>query len=98
MEHRQGVCFAREDPSEPIPHFESLEQWEEVKSTKIDTCCRLVKHLLSRDNVPEPVFQDGEIFFPAISEPEPGREAPKEHKILIYQEFPMFCALLLNVS
>ncbi|KAJ3963543.1 P-loop containing nucleoside triphosphate hydrolase protein, partial [Lentinula raphanica] len=37
MEYRLNVAFAKTDPAAPNPKFETIEQWEKVKSTKMDT-------------------------------------------------------------
>ena len=55
-------------------------------------------HLLSRDDAPEMIFEDGQVIFPHIPALRHGEELSKETKIVIYQEFTSFGPLLRNVS
>ncbi|TEB03945.1 hypothetical protein FA13DRAFT_1569793, partial [Coprinellus micaceus] len=64
IEHRMGVTFARKKANSKIPKFETLEKWGKFKSTKIDVCCRLVAHLLERDDAPPVAFEGGSPIFP----------------------------------
>lgn len=82
-----------------IPTFQSLESWEPVKSTKVDTCARICRHLLTRDDAPSITFEDGRAIFPQIPPPPPGdANLLQETKILIYQEFTSLRPLLCNVT
>ena len=67
--------------------FKMLDNWEKQKSTKIDTCARMCRHLLARDDGPEMLFENGAIIFP-------GEQVSQDVKILIYQEFPLLGPLL----
>lgn len=98
IEHRMCVGFARLDLEETIPTFESLEQWEEQKSTKLDTCARICRHLLASDNAPDILIENGNAIFPPIPPPTAGEQVSQQDKILIYQEFPSLGPLLRNVS
>jgi len=98
IDHRMSVGFARLDLDEKIPTFQTLEDWEAKKSTKIDTCARMCQHILTRDDAPAISVNDGAIFFPLIPIPALGNTVPRETKILIYQEFPSLGPLLRNVS
>lgn len=98
LEHRMCVGFARLSLEDSIPTFETLAQWEEKKSTKIDVCARMCKHILTRDDAPKMKFEDGAVIFPPIPPPTPGEKISKDIKILIYQEFPSLGPLLRNVS
>ncbi|KAF8867860.1 P-loop containing nucleoside triphosphate hydrolase protein [Gymnopilus junonius] len=62
LEYRMGVCFLCSDPKDPIPKFKTLQEWKAAKLTKFDTCAKLVKHLLSRDDAPEIKVQDGKVL------------------------------------
>jgi hypothetical protein len=95
LEHRKAVAFARDDPSEAIPVFKNLEEWEPIKSTKLDLCARICQYILSSDSAPQIHFEDGVPIFPPIV---PSRAETQETKVLIYQEFPSFTGLLRNVS
>ncbi|TFK17541.1 hypothetical protein FA15DRAFT_734316 [Coprinopsis marcescibilis] len=92
--HRMGVTFTRENPSDPIPLFTSLSDWEAQKSTKIDCLVRMVQHILLRDDMPPIEFDEcGPVFRPAPTNPNCTRNV----KILIYQEFPSFIGLVRSV-
>ncbi|KAF8057085.1 P-loop containing nucleoside triphosphate hydrolase protein, partial [Lyophyllum atratum] len=96
IHHRMSVGFARLDMDDPIPIFHSLAQWDAQKSTKIDTCARMVRHILTDDNTPDMIFEDG-VEYPDIPPPNPGEKVSQETKILIYQEFPSLGPLLRNI-
>jgi TATA-binding protein-associated factor len=98
IEHRMCVGFARLDLAEPIPVFGSLEEWEPKKSTKLDTCALMCRHLLARDDAPEMIFESGTVVFPPIPTSTLGETIAQNNKILIYQEFPSLGPLLRNVS
>lgn len=93
-----SVGFARLNLDEKIPMFGSLEEWETKKSTKIDTCARMCRHMLTRDDAPEIIVKDGVVCYPPVPDPAPGTTVSRETKILIYQEFPSLGPLLRNVS
>lgn len=103
IEYRMAVGYATDesnatDESKPrIPVFTTLEQWEPVKSTKMDACAKICQYMLTRDNIPEPIFKDGQVIFPSITQPLQTGEK-KETKILIYQEFTSLRPLLRNVN
>ncbi|KAF8881145.1 P-loop containing nucleoside triphosphate hydrolase protein [Gymnopilus junonius] len=97
LEYRMGVCFPRSDPKDPIPKFKTLQEWKAAKSTKFDTCAKLVKHLLSRDDAPEIKVQDGKVKFPRLSSAEEAKPVTQKRKVLIFQEFPSLGPLLRNV-
>lgn len=96
LAHRKGVTFAREDPDGPLPKFNTLDEWGAAKSTKIDVCARLCRHILERDDALPIEFRDGQAIFP----PTPSSDVPPslKTKIIIYQEFPFFRPVLVNVS
>lgn len=93
-----GVGYARLSLKEPIPTFKTLEEWEQHKSTKMDICAQMCRHLLSRDDAPAMTFQDGQVIFPPISSGEPEEAVKQDTKVLIYQEFPSLGPLLRNVG
>lgn len=92
-----GVGFARLSLTETIPRFNHLSEWEQHKSTKFDICAQMCRHLLSRDDAPEMLFENGTVIFPAVPDPQPGEVISRTTKILIYQEFPFLGPLLHNV-
>ncbi|KAF4611118.1 hypothetical protein D9613_006452 [Agrocybe pediades] len=94
LEHRLNVAYASEDSISNIPYFRTLEEWKPLKSTKIDTCCRMVVHLLTQDDAPDITFKDGAAQFPPFQRTE---TASRDAKVVIYQEFPSFSKLLLNI-
>jgi hypothetical protein len=81
----------------PLPIFKTLEEWEPVKSTKMDTCARICRYMLIRDNLAPVIFREGQAIFPKIPPAQPGR-VKTETKILIYQEFTSLKPLLVNVT
>ena len=93
-----GATYPCLSLTDTIPHFKTLDEWQDRKSTKLDTCAQMCRHLLSRDDASEMMFEDGQVIFPVIPTPKPGETVLKETKILIYQEFPSFGPLLRNVS
>ncbi|GLB33117.1 putative helicase [Lyophyllum shimeji] len=97
IEHRKCVGFARYDLTEAVPVFSTLTEWEEKKSTKFDTCARMCRHILTRDDAPPMIFENGVVVYPDIPLPKPGENILRETKILIYQEFPSLGPLLRNV-
>ncbi|RXW14683.1 hypothetical protein EST38_g11168 [Candolleomyces aberdarensis] len=93
LDHRMGVTFAKE-PDSPIPVFESLKQWSECLSTKIDTAARITIHVLTRDDMPLVYFEDGVCYYPSA----PNIPVFTRHiKVLIYIEFPSYSTLVRNV-
>lgn len=92
------VGYARYNLEEKIPHFPTLKDWEDKKSTKFDTCARMCQHLLARDDAPEIKIEAGEVMFPSFLPVQPGETPQRTIKILISQEFPSLGALLRNVS
>jgi len=78
--------------------FTSISEWTTAKSTKMDTCARIAKHLLTRDDAPEVLFEDGEAVFPPFPELSPGQVVSRENKVVIYMEFPSLGHIMRNVS
>ena len=68
------VGFAHFNLEDPIPVFKTLDNWEKQKSTKIDTCARMCRHLLARDDGPEMLFENGAVTFHPIPAPNPGNQ------------------------
>lgn len=97
IEYRTSVMFAREDPEDAIPHFHSLEEWEPVKSTKLDTAARLCQYFLQRDGLLVPTFTDGRVHFPPLP-PINEETATNDGKIVVFTEFPSMISLFINVS
>lgn len=88
---------SKDESESSVPEFTTLQQWEPVKSTKMDTCAKICQYMLTRDNLPEPIFKGGQVIFPDIPRTSPTIEK-KETKILIYQEFTSLRPLLRNVT
>lgn len=97
LEHRMAIGYARYNLDEKIPKFESLEDWEPIKSTKMDVCARMCQHLLSRDDAPEITVENGQIVIPPLPSLQPGEPCSQTSKILISQQFPSLGGLLRNV-
>ncbi|GLB36948.1 putative aortic smooth muscle cell differentiation [Lyophyllum shimeji] len=96
LEYRRAVAYAMENPNEPWPSFQTLETWLEAKSTKMDTCARICKHYLARDDVQDVSFADGQPIFPEIVAV-PKEQVQQTRRILIYSEFASMAPLLQNV-
>lgn len=94
LEYRLAIVFAKETPDADIPKFSSIEQWEPFKSTKTDVCARICRHLLSRDDAPEAIFEDGKPVFPQPPILKQGEAITQDNRILVYQEFTSLCGLL----
>lgn len=92
-----GVTFCQEDPDAPIPQFNTLDEWNDMKSTKIDLAAKIVGHLLSRDDAPEVQFVDGEAIFPQMPPTDPTNPPTRERKVAIYQEFSSYRPIMQNV-
>ena len=97
IEYRTSVMFARENPEDTIPYFNSLEEWEPVKSTKLDTAARLCQYFLQQDGLPIPTFADGGVHFPSVSLVDEVK-ATKDLKIVVFTEFSSMIGLFINVS
>lgn len=93
--HRLCIAYAREDIKDPIPHFSSIEEWEPVKSTKMQAVVDLCRHFLTRDDAPRPHVSKGVLRFPKMPT---TRTFLQTLKILIYQEYPSMSPLLRQVS
>lgn len=97
LEYRMASAYALEPDVAYIP-FTSISEWTTAKSTKMDTCARIAKHLLTRDDAPEVLFEDGEAVFPPFPELSPGQVVSHENKVVIYMEFPSLGHIMRNVS
>jgi TATA-binding protein-associated factor len=60
------VAYAKEDVGELIPRFESLKEWEPLKSTKMDVCARICAHYLKHDHVDDVRFEEGQLILPDV--------------------------------
>lgn len=95
-EYRSAVSYAKHNPEDPDPVFKSLDQWEDAKSTKMDVCARICRHYLSRDDIEDIDFKDGQLVFPASNSS--NQPFTQNRRILIYSEFPSVAPILRNVS
>ncbi|KAF9444080.1 hypothetical protein P691DRAFT_678274 [Macrolepiota fuliginosa MF-IS2] len=96
LEYRTAVGYAKEDPADPWPTFKTREEWDPVKSTKMDVCGRISFHYLTRDDVPDVEFHDGKLVLPEVP-PLPEKDIRKTRRIIIYAEFASMAPLLQNV-
>ncbi|KAF9470773.1 hypothetical protein BDN70DRAFT_939435 [Pholiota conissans] len=97
IEYRLSLIFARSDAEAPLPKFHNLEEWEQMKSTKLDTAARLCQYFLTRDDLPLPTFSDGTVDFPPIPSVRRGEKISKDCKIVVFTEFPSMISLFINV-
>ncbi|KAK1233548.1 hypothetical protein PQX77_003294 [Marasmius sp. AFHP31] len=95
-DYRMGVLYAKANPNAPNPRFKTLEEWEPVKSTKIDTCVRIIQHYLSHDNIDDP-FMTSDIRYPDPPRVETGQNPPQKRKILVYAGFPSRWSILRDI-
>jgi hypothetical protein len=84
LEYRTAVGYAKKDPASNNPVFKSLEEWNPVKSTKMDVCARICRHYLQADSVPDVEFKDGQVIFPTFVPQKAGEPVSNARKILIY--------------
>ncbi|RDB19056.1 Transcription regulatory protein SNF2 [Hypsizygus marmoreus] len=96
LEYRTAVGYAKENPADLWPSFKTLEEWEPVKSTKMDVCAQICSHYLTHDDVEDVAFVEGKPVFPEIVAI-PGKEVLKTRRIIIYSEFSSMAPLLQNV-
>ncbi|TFK58083.1 hypothetical protein BDN72DRAFT_720003, partial [Pluteus cervinus] len=87
IELRMGGGYARYNTHDAIPKFKTMDEWVAKKSTKMDACAKICQHILSRDDAPEVITEDGCLVFPPTPPLPPGQQPEQEAKILIYQEF-----------
>ncbi|KAF8523869.1 P-loop containing nucleoside triphosphate hydrolase protein [Hysterangium stoloniferum] len=92
-EYRSAVSYAQEDTEAQLPEFQTLGDWEPVKSTKMDVYAKICKHYLSDDNIPDVEFNEGIPIFPRLEVP----SQIMNRRILIYSESPIVTRLLRNV-
>ncbi|KAF9443968.1 hypothetical protein P691DRAFT_808051 [Macrolepiota fuliginosa MF-IS2] len=93
LEYRTAVGYAKKDAADPWPNFTSRQEWEPLKSTKMDVCARLCEHYLKHDDIADVAFEDGQPIFPEI----PTGPVCRTRHIIIYAEFPSMAPLLQNV-
>lgn len=90
------MCYAKENPDDPNPVFDSLLKWEMAKSTKMDACAKICQHYLSRDDVADVDFKDGQLVLPTTDNTSPA--FTQNRRVLIYSEFPSMTPILRNVG
>lgn len=66
LEYYLAVRYVKKDAANLWPTFKSLEEWEPLKSMKMDTCVKLCKHYLMHDNVSNVTFEEGKPVFPSL--------------------------------
>jgi TATA-binding protein-associated factor len=96
LEYRVAVGYAKQDPGDAWPSFKTLEEWEPLKSTKMDTCARVVAHYLSDDNIQDVTFVAGCPVFPELVKTHKD-QLRQTRRIIIYAEFSSMAPLLQNV-
>ncbi|RXW15947.1 hypothetical protein EST38_g9910 [Candolleomyces aberdarensis] len=94
IEHRMGVTFARPDTDDPLPVFKTIKEWEEQLSTKINVLVIVSRYILMRDDMPPVYFENG---VPILSSTPSTPHFTRLFKIVIYQEFPSYTALVINI-
>jgi hypothetical protein len=94
---RMGATYPRLSLKDKIPRFKSMDDWESHKTTKVDICARMCSHLLSRDDAPSMIFEDGTVIFPEVPAPMPGERVSQELKLLVYEDFASLGPLVQDV-
>jgi hypothetical protein len=64
----------------------------------MDVCAKICRHYLSRDDVADVDFKDGQLVLPALDPSASGKPFTQNRRILIYSEFPSMAPILRNVS
>jgi hypothetical protein len=79
-----------------VPSFDTIAQWKENPSSKIDILIQLLTFLLEDDDrLPPMSTPEGEIHWPTSSA---ENQSPKcKRKILVYQEFSSMAEMLCQV-
>ena len=94
---RMGATYPRLSLEEKIPRFQTREDWDSRKSTKVDMCARMCSHLITRDDAPSMIFEDGKIIFPEVPKPLPGEQISQQLKIVIFEDFASFGPMVRDV-
>lgn len=97
MEYRLSVGYAKTDPVAPDPSFSTRQEWEAVKSTKMDVCARICRYYLHYDDVADVTFEEGQPVFGPTRQYDADKGDKRTRKILIYSEFPSLTGLLRKV-
>ncbi|KAH6893874.1 P-loop containing nucleoside triphosphate hydrolase protein [Coprinopsis sp. MPI-PUGE-AT-0042] len=93
LEHRMGVTWPR-PRGEVVPTFDTLAAWEENGSTKIKLLVSVIRHILSRDDMPLIYLDNDEIVFPPAPD---SLQLSQTVKAVVYMEFPIFIGLVKSV-
>lgn len=88
--------YAKDDADSLWPSFRSLEEWEPVKSTKMEVLAKICAHYLSHDDVEDVTFEEGRPVFPPVPELEDAK-TQQTRQIIVYGEFPSMAPLIQNV-
>ncbi|KAG5719786.1 DNA repair protein rhp26 [Termitomyces sp. T112] len=94
-DYRVTIVWAKENPGDPYPTFKTLQDWQAVRTTKLDVAARICAHYTSRDDVHHVSFSDGLPVFP----PPPPITAgiTKTRRILMFAYFSSMVPLFQNV-
>ncbi|KAL0057974.1 hypothetical protein AAF712_015368 [Marasmius tenuissimus] len=97
LDYRLTSCYAKADPDGPNPKFNSLDEWEPVKSTKMDVAARVAAHYLSHDEIDDVSCERGEAIYPAMPFVPASESPPRNRKVLISVAFPSLMPIFLDV-
>lgn len=89
----------------PLTHPRTKEEWQDMKSTKLDICIRAVEYYLAEDNRPPLEITDGELA-PMKANPEDPHDWSHHErksglppdKIVLFSNFPVNNSLIVRVS
>ncbi|KAF9534095.1 hypothetical protein CPB83DRAFT_757111, partial [Crepidotus variabilis] len=96
IEYRMGASWPRMTQTDDIPTFKSLEEWNQKGSIKYTVAAELIRHYLSRDDVEDVIFSNGQAVFPQPTDAASSTPS-QNNKILVYQEFTSLGPLFRNV-
>src|SRR5437660_224960 len=96
LSYRLNGGFAKANQDDPYPEFETLEEWYEEMSTKMDCQARAIDYLLTHErDAPDFYTVDGKLVIPEV--PPCDSELIKGRRILVYSEFCSMHPLMKNV-
>ncbi|KAM6488893.1 P-loop containing nucleoside triphosphate hydrolase protein [Amanita muscaria] len=91
IHYRLNIAYpvgSSEEGKNDFPSFNSLGEWEKRPGSKLSVLIRLLRHLLSDDEIEHVSVDGSDVLFPMAPQHE-GREPTRSRKILIYYEYPM---------
>ncbi|KAL0952272.1 hypothetical protein HGRIS_006562 [Hohenbuehelia grisea] len=101
IHYQLGLIFLKdpEDLSDGYPELSDMEEYNPLRSTKLDVLCDLLQHLLSDDtrHFPSYSVEEKKIVFPALPPAPENGVRPQSRKVLVYHEFPTMLRPILSI-